>query len=82
MNLQIECPKCSWEPAPEDTWECHCGHVWNTFDTAARCPSCHHQHELTQCLSCHKMSPHLDWYKQLNQWLKELLESIGIKETV
>lgn len=37
--------------------------LWNTFDTAGKCPRCHKQWEVTQCLACHCYSPHLDWYE-------------------
>ena len=75
-NVKIECPKCTWEPTPDSRWQCSCGHIWNTFDTAGRCPSCGKQWKDTCCLSCHEWSPHIDWYKGLDDWLKEELEKI------
>lgn len=60
---RIRCPKCAWVPRKHDLWGCTiCHHAWNTFDTFARCPSCGFQYEKTQCLRCHEMSPHRDWY--------------------
>jgi hypothetical protein len=43
---------------------CHpgCDTVWNTFETHARCPGCAKQWRETQCLLCHAVSLHDDWY--------------------
>ena len=30
---RIRCPLCGWMPRKDDLWSCHCGHLWNTFDT-------------------------------------------------
>jgi len=62
MKLQILCPKCTYEPKQTDRWQCTCGHIWNTFDTAAKCPACGYQWKDTACPACHKWSPHIDWY--------------------
>lgn len=62
-NRRIRCPRCSWQPDRRSLWSCHCGHAWNTFDTAALCPKCGKQWEHTQCLRCHVFSPHRDWYE-------------------
>lgn len=61
---RIRCPRCAWRPGRRDRWVCapHCGFVWNTFDTAGRCPGCGHQWTETKCLACRRWSPHLDWY--------------------
>jgi hypothetical protein len=59
---RIRCPRCGWRPGREDRWECHCGCVWNTFETQARCPDCGFQHRATQCHACEAMSPHDAWY--------------------
>ncbi|HMO41325.1 MAG TPA: hypothetical protein PKC76_00315 [Saprospiraceae bacterium] len=80
-RIKIECPKCSWEPDGGAYWACSaCGHVWNTFDTMARCPQCQHQHERTACIpwrgGCTAYEPHLDWYKNLSGIIQEELESI------
>jgi len=58
----IRCPKCQWKPRVKVLWSCECGHRWNTFDTRGLCPECEHQWELTGCLQCGAMSPHLEWY--------------------
>jgi len=60
---RIRCPKCAWEPRAHDRWHCSCGHCWNTFDTAARCPACDLQWHDTACPSCGEWSPHVDWYE-------------------
>jgi len=62
MEIKIYCPKCSYEPKQSDLWICKCHHLWNTFDTAAKCPACGYQWEDTACPACHKWSPHKDWY--------------------
>ncbi len=63
--MKIACPKCAWEPPPDARWTCHCGHSWNTFDTAGQCPACGKVHRDTQCPACHGWSPHHDWYRDL-----------------
>lgn len=75
-DTKIECPKCQWEPDAHARWGCTCGHLWNTFDTGGRCPKCSKQWKDTQCLSCQQWSPHLDWYKDLDEWLDEALEEV------
>lgn len=77
MELVIKCPKCEWEPKEADLWYCTCGHVWNTFDTGGCCPKCQKRWEDTQCLKCHKFSPHLDWYSNFGDQLKKELEAIS-----
>lgn len=60
----IRCPGCGWRPLRSSRWVCsrHCGHSWNTFDTAGCCPACRHQWTVTQCLGCHGVFRHADWY--------------------
>lgn len=74
-NVKIACPKCGWEPDGGAYWVCTCGHVWNTFDTAARCPRCSKQWTHTACIphrgGCRSMPPHLDWYHDLDNWVRE-----------
>jgi len=60
---RIRCPLCGWKPGKHDRWACTCGHMWNTFDTGGVCPSCLRQWTTTQCYSCHRWSPHSDWYE-------------------
>ena len=55
--------------------------MWHTFDTAGRCPNCHRQWEDTQCHGpevggCLGWSPHLDWYKGLDEALRLALEEL------
>jgi len=63
---RIRCPKCAWQPRPEDRWACSmCNRgVWNTFDTRGVCPACKHRWTFTQCLSCQGWSLHADWYEK------------------
>ncbi len=80
-EVKIECPKCGWEPDGGAYWQCTCGHVWDTFTTAARCPKCNFQHERTSCIpwrgGCTAFEPHIDWYKGLDEWVREQLESVN-----
>lgn len=79
-DIRIRCPKCNWEPKPNDTWKCSCGHKWNTFSTAGRCPQCGKIWKNTQCfgppVGCASWSPHLDWYDGLDEVIRELIEEI------
>jgi hypothetical protein len=58
----IRCPKCDFQPSIDVRWVCKCGHVWNTFWTAGKCPACHFQWEVTACPQCGEMSEHRAWY--------------------
>lgn len=81
-EVRIACPKCEWEPDGRPHWSCTCGHIWNTFDTGGRCPNCKKQWEWTQCVphagGCSARSPHLDWYRGLDEWLEEELSKIEV----
>jgi hypothetical protein len=81
-NIEIYCPKCSWHPDGQPYWQCSCGHTWDTFSTAGRCPACKYVWQDTMCITCHKWTPHLDWYHGLDAIVKDLKESIkeGWKE--
>lgn len=83
-DIEIACPKCNWQPDGGEYWQCECGHTWNTFETAARCPACNKQHEYTACIphrgGCRSMSPHLEWYRNLDELLREELEAIMKEE--
>ncbi len=60
---RIRCPICGWEPSKTDLWSCHCGHLWNTFDTGGVCPACLLQWAYTACPACRIWSRHADWYQ-------------------
>ena len=76
-GIRIRCPKCDWEPDGRPYWRCAvCYNVWNTFSTGGRCPGCGKIYKDTQCISCHKWSPHLDWYEGLNNILLQLKDEI------
>ena len=81
-EIKIACPKCQWEPPASALWRCSCGHAWHTFDTAAKCPECKKQWKDTACHACSKWSPHLDWYRGLDEALRKELEAIIIREKV
>ncbi|MFK7747092.1 MAG: hypothetical protein AB8B65_01745 [Kordia sp.] len=78
MKIEIICPKCNWKPDGGAYWECSCGHVWNTFATAGRCPKCSKTWEDTRCPSipggCSKWSKHVDWYRNLDDVMKAEME--------
>lgn len=63
-QVDIRCPRCRWRPGPEARWQCSppCNTVWHTFWTRGLCPGCGKQWEVTQCLACHRHSPHQQWY--------------------
>ncbi len=80
-DIIIRCPKCHWQPDGRPHWQCTCGTVWNTFDTAARCPGCGKVWDYTQCVDhsiggCSALSPHLDWYDGLDDVVDKLKEEI------
>jgi len=79
-DIRIRCPKCDWEPDGKPYWQCTCGHVWDTFSTGGRCPSCAKVWEDTDCIShaggCGKTSPHLDWYEGLEDIVAQLKAEI------
>ncbi len=79
-ELEIACPKCEWKPDGGEYWQCLCGHTWDTFKTAAKCPRCKKQWHYTQCIAwrggCNQQSPHIDWYRNLDELLEEELESM------
>lgn len=62
--MKIYCSLCAYHPHASDRWICDpgCSHVWNTFETRARCPGCSKQWRVTACPSCNVLSPHEDWY--------------------
>lgn len=85
-EVRIACPKCDWEPLPDDVWSCGCGHQWHTFDTHGRCPACGKQWRDTQCFTptdggCSRWSPHIDWYRGLDEWVRrEIEEALKLAE--
>lgn len=58
----IRCPNCLLSPPSGFQWNCKCGHLWNTFLTAGKCPACHFQWEITGCPHCGEASEHQAWY--------------------
>ncbi len=86
MKIEIACPNCRWKPDGNAHWECSCGYIWDTFSTAGRCPACAKVWQETACPGnfllgiripfndpggCGKWSPHLDWYRNLDQLANE-----------
>jgi hypothetical protein len=58
----IRCPKCLFQPPADHCWICKCDHVWNTFETAGRCPSCHVNWVSVVCPCCSELSDRQRWY--------------------
>jgi len=85
-DVKIACPKCGWEPDGHPYWQCTCGCVWNTFDTAAKCPDCGKQWTHTACIpfagGCRAMPPHVDWYHNLDGWLEDEIKELDKELTV
>lgn len=75
--MQIKCPNCSWHPEKGDFWICeHCKMDFDMFEEGGKCPYCRHQHEDALCPSwkggCGEVSPHLDWYSDIDKGMQEL----------
>ena len=81
MKIEIACPKCQWEPKGGAHWMCSCWHVWNTFETAGKCPKCSKRWADTQCPGpgdpggCGSWSKHIDWYQNLDEEMKKAIAS-------
>jgi hypothetical protein len=79
-SIRIRCPKCNWEPDGKPYWQCQCGHQFDTFATAGRCPSCSKEWEYTQCVDfaggCNDFAPHMEWYQGLDKVVEELKEGL------
>ena len=81
MDVKIACPKCDWEPDGQPYWMCdECATTFDTFETTAICPGCRKHFEETQCIDCKEFSPHLDWYRNLDSWLRLQLERLRVRE--
>jgi hypothetical protein len=86
--MEIRCPKCSWEPDGFPHWQCDCGYVWNTFDTAGHCPCCGRIWKYTMCPGpgfpggCGLWSLHIDWYHNLDEAIRKEIEAVLNKELV
>ena len=64
---RVRCPLCGWRHDGKPHWGCDaCFAVFDTFLTRATCPNCGKTWRETQCPSCHRLSPHLDWYVRDN----------------
>jgi hypothetical protein len=78
----ICCPKCGWEPDGQAHWQCLCGHSFDAFASAGRCPACFRQWERTHCVpeagGCNGKTNHLDWYGDLQGWLQRELQALPI----
>ena len=82
-EIWILCPKCEGEPEASALWTCTCDQQWHTFDTGGTCPACGKQWKDTQCHLCLGWSPHLDWYRGLDeairQQIREALELVEVE---
>lgn len=65
---KIRCPRCNWEPDGKPYWQCElCFARFNTSETRARCPTCSNRWRETQCIACHRLSPHENWYADASE---------------
>jgi hypothetical protein len=56
------CPSCRMAPPVGARWKCgHCGQLFDTFETRAKCPGCGVQYAATMCLHCKTQHPMNDW---------------------
>jgi Zn-dependent protease len=56
------CPSCRMAPPVGERWKCgHCGQLFDTFETRAKCPGCGVKYEATMCLHCKEQHPMKDW---------------------
>lgn len=63
---RIRCPLCGWQPDGKPYWMCEkCFAVFDTFETHAHCPTpkCGNSWTYTECIACHMLSPHEEWYE-------------------
>ena len=63
---RIRCPLCGWQPDGQPHWQCErCFVQFDTFKTHAHCPTpnCGNAWIYTQCIACHKLSLHEQWYE-------------------
>lgn len=85
IDNHISCPKCGWLPDGKSHWQCRCGHSFDAFEHAGRCPACFRQWEKTQCVpqagGCSQSTPHLDWYGDLKGWLEKELYTIEVPQS-
>ncbi|WP_211213902.1 hypothetical protein [Lewinella cohaerens] len=84
VDQEVSCPSCGWHPDGKEHWKCHCGHTWDVFSTGGRCPACLYHWEKTQCApkagGCNSVSPHMDWYGNLDGWLDKELTFLTVPE--
>ena len=85
-ELEILCPKCDWKPDAGSRWTCTCGHEWNVFETYGRCPRCTKIWKETKCHEpheggCSEWSPHIDWYRNLDDIMRKVIEEALKRET-
>jgi Zn-dependent protease len=58
----FQCPSCNTAPPVGEYWKCsNCGQAFDTFQTAAVCPSCRTQFPSTRCLDCGHLHPMHEW---------------------
>jgi RNA polymerase subunit RPABC4/transcription elongation factor Spt4 len=61
-RLQVACPECGWQPDENYSWQCTCGHSWNSFQTYGVCPACAKVRQETECPTCKQSSQYESWY--------------------
>jgi hypothetical protein len=58
----VRCPQCLFQPPADHRWICKCDHVWNAFETAGHCPSCHVNWAVVICPRCGEVTDRQRWY--------------------
>jgi len=62
----FSCPWCKASPPVGSFWRCaHCRIPFDTFATAATCPNCGTQFDVSRCLDCGRMYPMSEWAGQI-----------------
>ena len=63
--LKIRCPSCKWKYKGGEKWFCleECGAIFDTFATAGFCVRCCKAWNITVCLQCKKLQPHISYYE-------------------
>jgi len=61
-RMEFHCPICRESPPIGNFWRCSkCGAAFDTFATAAACPSCRTEYAVTACPYCFNSRPMPEW---------------------
>lgn len=66
------CPRCKSKPPLGAFWKCsNCQQAFDTFQTAAVCPTCNTRFDVTRCLDC-------GWGYPMDQWAAANLTPVNL----